>query len=278
LLRPAEDVAPFVSGAISEAANRGELFVEYQPTVNLPGRSLHSFEALVRWHDPVRGRVNPADFIPQAEASGEIIEIGRFVLGESVRQFRAWETDRGERAAPHYVSVNASAVELRQPDYVPRLRSILEEHGLAPERLQIEITESVFVDDVDVMVDRLHEMKDLGVRLAIDDFGTGYSSLRYLATMPLDVMKIDRSFVEGMLGSERMFAVMRATFMLARGLGLAVIAEGVEGEQQEWLLGALGGELAQGFLYSRPLPAEAATRLVRGDASAADPVRTQRAA
>lgn len=260
------------------AAARGDLFVVYQPTVNLPGRSLHSFEALVRWQHPTRGLVSPAEFIPQAEASGEIVQVGQFVQAQAAQQLRAWDVDRGDRTAPHYVSVNASAVELRLPEYVPALRAILQEYGVAPERMQIEVTESVFVDDIDVMVDRLNEMKDLGVRLAIDDFGTGYSSLSYLANMPLDVMKIDRSFVEGMLGSERMFAVMRATFMLARGLGLSVIAEGVEGEQQEWLLGALGGELAQGYLYSRPLSVENATRLVKGDTAAADPVRPQRAA
>jgi EAL domain-containing protein (putative c-di-GMP-specific phosphodiesterase class I) len=270
--------ADATSSDLTGAAARGELFVMYQPTVHLPGRTLHSFEALVRWQHPTRGLVSPAQFIPQAEASGEIVQIGRFVQNQAARQLSIWEVDRGDRAAPQYVSVNASAVELRLPEYVPSLRAILEEHGVAPERMQIEVTESVFVDDIDVMVDRLNEMKDLGVRLAIDDFGTGYSSLSYLANMPLDVMKIDRSFVEGMLGSERMFAVMRATFMLARGLGLSVIAEGVEGEQQEWLLGALGGDLAQGYLYSKPLSVEDATRLVKGDTSAADPVRPQRAA
>ncbi|MFN8638435.1 MAG: EAL domain-containing protein [Dehalococcoidia bacterium] len=254
------------------AADRGELIVHYQPTFKLPGPAFVAFEALVRWQHPELGVISPVRFIASAEASGEIVRIGEVVLDTSVRQMGLWRPSGEASAAPQYISVNASAIELRHPSYVPRLRRILERYRQPPDRIQIEITESVLVDDADVMIERLHEMRDLGVRLAIDDFGTGYSSLRYLATMPLDVMKVDRAFVHGMLESQRGFAVMRATVGLARALGMQVIAEGVETERQEWLLGALGVDALQGFRYSRPLDVERATRTVGGDPTALDPV------
>lgn len=254
------------------AADRGELVVHYQPTFRLPGPTFAAFEALVRWQHPRFGLIAPASFIPAAEATGEIVRIGELVIDTAVRQFREWTRIAGPSDAPEYVSVNASAIELRHPSYVPRLRGILDMYDQPPHRIQIEITESVLVDDADVMIDRLHEMRALGVRLAIDDFGTGYSSLRYLATMPIDVMKIDRAFVQGMLKSQRGFAVMRATIGLARALEMKVIAEGVETEREEWLLGALGVDTLQGFRYSRALDAARATRFVGGDASALDPV------
>ncbi len=254
------------------AADRGELVVQYQPTFKLPGPTFVAFEALVRWHHPQLGVISPVRFIASAEASGEIVRIGEVVLDTAVRQMGRWRPAGNAEGPPEYVSVNASAIELRHPSYVPRLRQILELYRQPPDRLQIEITESVLVDDANVMIDRLHEMRALGVRLAIDDFGTGYSSLRYLATMPLDVMKVDRAFVHGMLESQRGFAVMRATIGLARALGMKVIAEGVETERQEWLLGALGVDMLQGFRYSVPLDVERATRLVAGDPTAAEPV------
>lgn len=254
------------------AADRGELVVHYQPAYRLPGQVFTAFEALVRWQHPEFGLIPPAQFIPTAEATGEIVRIGEVVLETAARQLRAW-SDAGARDMPAHISVNASAIELRHPSYVPRLRGILASHHLPAERIQIEITESILVDDADIMIDRLHEMKALGVRLAIDDFGTGYSSLRYLATMPIDVMKIDRAFVQGMLQSQRGFAVMRATTGLARALDMKVIAEGVETEREEWLLGALGVDMVQGYRYSRPLDVDRATRLVMGDASTADPLQ-----
>lgn len=271
--QPARPTVAFAEPA--GAAERGELVVHYQPTFRLPGPEFTAFEALVRWQHPDFGLIAPAHFIPAAEASGDIVQIGKFVLETAARQMHEWQASRAQ-LAPAYISVNASAIELRHPTYVPRLRGILDAAGLAAECIQIEVTESVLVDAADVMIDRLHEMRTLGVRLAIDDFGTGYSSLRYLATMPIDVMKIDRSFVHGMLESQRGFAVMRATVGLARALEMGVIAEGVETEREEWLLGALGVEMVQGFRYSRPLESTRATRLVQGDTTAVDPVSQNR--
>ncbi len=271
-LQEAPSLATVALADPAGAADRGELVVHYQPTYRLPGQVFTAFEALVRWQHPVFGLIPPAHFIPAAEASGEIVRIGEVVLETSVRHLREW-SDARARELPAYVSVNASAIELRHPSYVPRLRGILAAYAQPADRIQIEITESVLVDDADIMIERLHEMKALGVRLAIDDFGTGYSSLRYLATMPIDVMKIDRAFVHGMLESQRGFAVMRATTGLARALEMKVIAEGVETEREEWLLGALGVDMVQGYRYSRPLEASRATRLVMGDAGAADPLQ-----
>lgn len=248
------------------AADRGELIVHYQPTFKLPGPTFVAFEALVRWRHPDLGVISPVRFIASAEASGEIVRIGEVVLDTTVRQISLWRPTGNTVGLPQYVSVNASAIELREPSYVPRLRRILERYRQPPDRLQIEITESVLVDDADVMIDRLHEMRALGVRLAIDDFGTGYSSLRYLATMPLDVMKVDRAFVQGMLESQRGFAVMRATIGLARALGMQVIAEGVETERQVGFLRRHGCDEVQGFFYGEPVSPDNYARLLENAA------------
>ena len=235
------------------AVGRNEFNLRFQPIVSLTNERLTAVEALVRWEHPTRGAIQPTSFIPLAEESGMIPEIGRWVLTESCRQLVAWDQEFG--SGVDYISVNVSAAELRDPAYVERVAQVLRETGTDPTRLQLEITESLIVEEGHESLDRLNGLKELGIRLAIDDFGTGYSSLSYLTRMPVDILKVDRSFVGHMLDSERVASVVRATISLAHALDLRVVAEGVETVDQQQALRELGCELAQGYLYARPLTA-----------------------
>ena len=239
------------------AVERGEFHLRYQPIVSLADERLIAVEALVRWVHPERGAIPPTALIPLAEEGGMIPEIGRWVLTESCRQLAEWnqQFEHGESVID-YISVNVSAAELRDPAYAERVSRVLRETGTEPARLQLEITESLIVEEGHESLERLNELKELGVRLAIDDFGTGYSSLSYLTRMPVDILKVDRSFVGHMLDSDRVESVVRATISLAHALDLSVVAEGVETVEQQQALRALGCELAQGFYYSRPLSAD----------------------
>lgn len=236
---------------------RGELRLLYQPIVDMTTRRLVASEALVRWDHPTRGTISPAVFIPLAEESGMIAEIGEWVLHEAIRQIAEWEprfAADGDDEGMSYVSVNVSAAELRDPLYAERVGQALREAGVQPQHLQLELTETLLADDGHGLIQRLEDLKAQGIRLAIDDFGTGYSSLSYLSRMPVDVMKVDRSFVSGMQTSDRVESVVRATMSLAQALDLKVVAEGVETlEQQEKLL-TLGETLGQGFFFERPIP------------------------
>jgi len=239
------------------AVGRNEFHLRFQPIVSLTDERLTAVEALVRWEHPVRGVILPTAFIPLAEESGMIPEIGRWVLTESCRQLVAWDQQFGSGGpGVDYISVNVSAAELRDPAYVERVAQVLRETGTDPTRLQLEITESLIIEEGQESLERLNELKELCIRLAIDDFGTGYSSLSYLTRMPVDILKVDRSFVGHMLDSERVASVVRATISLAHALDMRVVAEGVETVEQQHALRDLGCELAQGYLYARPLTAE----------------------
>ncbi len=241
---------------ISSVAERGELRVFYQAIVDMDTGVPVALESLVRWEHPERGLVSPLEFVPVAEETGAIGDIGAWVLEESCRQLSAWEVEQPSwMTSDLYLSVNVSAVELRDAEYVRRVRETMARHAVDPRRVQLEITESVLAEDSSYMLARLGELKALGVRLAIDDFGTGYSSLSYLARMPVDAIKVDRSFVMGMQDSPRMEAIVRATVTMAAALNLNVVAEGVESAAHRDHLGVLGCTVGQGFLYSRPVPA-----------------------
>lgn len=245
---------------LRHALERDELFVEYQPIVAMEsGRALGA-EALVRWNNPARGLVPPADFIPLAETTGLILPIGRRVLQQACLEAYRWASreyshDARRRAAT--VSVNLSARQFQQPGLLNEVREALEESGLAPENLMLEITESVVMDDAEATIVTLRDLKNLGVRLAIDDFGTGYSSLAYLRRFPVDILKIDRAFVSKMVREDdEDTAIVRAIVTLAKTLGMKVTAEGVENENQVHLLRSLSCDYAQGFHFSRPISAE----------------------
>jgi diguanylate cyclase (GGDEF)-like protein/PAS domain S-box-containing protein len=244
---------------LRHAVDRNEFQLHYQPIVDLRERTVRGFEGLIRWKHGQRGMVAPSDFIPAAEETGLILPIGGWVLDEACRQMASWQA-QGATDLPLTMSVNISARQFMQQDLVQQIERTLRQSGLAPEYLKLEITESTIIDNVDSVVAKLLELKSLGVQLAIDDFGTGYSSLSYLHRLPLDSLKIDKSFVNQM-GSDSA-EIVSAIIGLAHNLGLDVIAEGVETEQQRCRLAEWGCEYAQGYLFSAPQRSEHAERLI----------------
>ena len=246
---------------LRQALERKEFHLAYQPVICLPTGRITGFEALLRWEHPTRGAVPPMDFIPVAEETGLILPLGRWVLGEACRQLSVWRA-----AFPAFptlcMSVNLSVKQFCQPDLVDQVREALEENGLDPQHLKLEITESVIVENSAAATDMLHELKALGVQVYMDDFGTGYSSLGYLHRLPLDVLKIDRSFISRMESDNRRFQLVRTILTLAQSVGMATVAEGVTAEAQLRELRHLGCECAQGYLFARPLGAEGAGRLL----------------
>src|ERR1700752_5330215 len=237
---------------LRRACERDELFVDYQPIVSLENQTLIGFEALVRWRHPEFGMVPPKDFIPVAEETGQILTIGQRVLESACRQAREWQT-MYPADPPLFISVNLSVKQFNQPGLVENIASLLQEFQLPPRCLKLEITESVFSDNLDAAVGLLTQLRELGVQLSIDDFGTGYSSLSYLQRFPIDTLKIDRSFVTQMMENEENLAIVRTIVALAQNLGMDVVAEGVETEDQLRLLRKLECENGQGFLFSTPL-------------------------
>jgi diguanylate cyclase (GGDEF)-like protein/PAS domain S-box-containing protein len=237
---------------LRRACEREELFVDYQPIVSLESRTLIGFEALVRWHHPEFGLVSPKDFIPVAEETGQILAIGQTVLESACRQARQWQQTY-PASPPLFVSVNLSVKQFNQPGLVDNIANLLQEFQLQPRCLKLEITESVFSDNMDAAVGLLTQLRELGVQLSIDDFGTGYSSLSYLQRFPIDTLKIDRSFVTQMMENEENVAIVRTIVALAQNLGMDVVAEGVETEDQLRLLKKLECENGQGYLFSTPL-------------------------
>ncbi|MDH0895864.1 MULTISPECIES: EAL domain-containing protein [unclassified Pseudomonas] len=238
---------------LRRAIERGELTLYYQPKLCLTSRTLVGAEALLRWHHPLFGEIPPDRFIPLAEDNGMILQLGDWVLQEACRQMRSWQ----ESHAPFGpLSVNLSGSQLRQPRLVERIAGTLDDFGLAASCLQLEITESFIMNQAEEALLVLHELKSLGLQLAIDDFGTGYSSLSYLKRLPLDILKIDKSFVLGLPGDPDDVAITRAIIALGRSLQMSVIAEGVETKAQETFLASEGCEQIQGYVISRPLSAE----------------------
>ncbi|MFO1195497.1 MAG: EAL domain-containing protein [Burkholderiaceae bacterium] len=242
-----------MEAALRKALERGELLLHYQPQIDLSTGSLVSVEALVRWAHPQLGLVSPLEFIPLAEDTGLIVPIGLFVLETAIRQVREWES---QGLGTLRVAVNVSARQLQGTLLFEQVSRSLVRSGLDPARLELEITESLLMEDAPAAIDLLDRLKHLGLRLAIDDFGTGYSSLSYLRRFPVDALKIDRTFVRDVHSNLESAGVVSTIIALARSLGLEVVAEGVENvRQRDWLLGA-GDIVGQGYLYSPPLPAQ----------------------
>jgi EAL domain-containing protein (putative c-di-GMP-specific phosphodiesterase class I) len=235
------------------AIAKGEFRLLYQPIVSLYDGTTGGVEALIRWERPGVGLVSPVEFISVAEETGLIIEMGAWVLGEACRTVVAFD-DRCLQ--PLRVSVNLSARQLMEDSLLGSVSTALSSSGLAPERLTLEITESVLLADALATVERLEALRRLGVKVAIDDFGTGYSSLGYLRRLPLDSVKIDRTFIERLADDPRQAALVRSIVELCRSLELETVAEGVETESQARRLLELGCEMAQGFHLGRPMPIE----------------------
>jgi diguanylate cyclase (GGDEF)-like protein/PAS domain S-box-containing protein len=240
-----------IDHAMRQALEQGLFRLHYQPQISLRNGQLLGVEALIRWTDAELGIVSPGRFIPLAEASGFIVSIGNWVLQEAVRQAAAWQVG----GTPVVVSVNVSALQFQQADFVDKVAAVLLRAGLEPQLLELELTESILVEDANEALSRLHALAALGVVMSIDDFGTGYSSLAYLKKFPISKLKIDRSFVMGLPQDESDRAIVSAIIGMARGLKLKVVAEGVETLAQRDYLAELECESYQGFLCSQALPA-----------------------
>jgi diguanylate cyclase (GGDEF)-like protein len=234
---------------IRSALALGELALVYQPQLNLGSQRITGFEALLRWHNPKRGLVSPADFVPLAEEIGLIVPIGEWVIRTACHEAAGWPQPLG-------VAVNVSAVQFGSPNLVPTILSALAESGLDPRRLELEITESVLLGHHRSALDVLHKVREMGVRVSMDDFGTGYSSLSYLRSFPFDRIKIDQSFVRSRPDDPSGMAIVRAIAGLGRSLGMTTLAEGVETEEQLARITADGCTEVQGYLIARPLPPE----------------------
>jgi diguanylate cyclase (GGDEF)-like protein/PAS domain S-box-containing protein len=247
--------------ALRRALERDEFDLEYQPIVGLESRQVEGFEALIRWIHPERGRLLPGEFLKLAEETGLIVSMGRLVFERSLAQFRTW-SEAAPAGRELGLSLNLSAKELTQPDLVKQLDDLIVRTGVAPARITLELTESSLMEQADLTLATLQELKELGVRLAVDDFGTGYSSLSYLHNFPIDVVKIDQSFVRRIGESEGSPGLVRAITALGLDLGLRVVAEGVETDHQRDVLRDLGCHAGQGTLFLEPASPDRAGRII----------------
>ncbi|HEX6367625.1 MAG TPA: EAL domain-containing protein [Longimicrobium sp.] len=253
-------------GDLHYALDRGQLRVFYQPIVALEDGRVRGFEALVRWIHPERGLVSPADFVPVAEETGLIVPIGEWVLEQAAHQLTRWHA-RFPADPPLAMGINLSMRQFARPGLVEHVRAVLRSSGVDAAALKLEVTESIVMGDADGAIDALHALKALGVQLQVDDFGTGYSALSVLHRIPLDVLKIDRSFIVAMAGGSRHVAIVRAIIALAAALGLETTGEGVDDPAQAEQLRQMGCTYGQGYLWGRPMEAADAERLL-GEGSA----------
>jgi diguanylate cyclase (GGDEF)-like protein len=249
-----------VRGELAGALDAEQLELHYQPIVDVSSHQVVGFEALLRWRHPERGLISPLEFIPLAEETGLIVPIGRWVLQEATRQAAAWQ-NRSPLGRLR-MSVNVSVRQFQHPDLIGDVAEALQRSGLDASLLTVEITESLFAQDIEETVRKIRRLKDLGVKLALDDFGTGYSSLSYLRRFPIDTLKIDKSFIDGVTTSAEGHAVVAAITQLGQTLHMEVVAEGLETLEQVEALDALGCPLGQGYHFSRPLVAGDAVKLL----------------
>jgi diguanylate cyclase (GGDEF)-like protein/PAS domain S-box-containing protein len=243
--------------ALNEAVPGDQMRLRFQPIVDLPTGEMIGLEALVRWQHPVRGLLGPNEFIELSEENGSVVTIGGWVLREALQTFAVWRAEAPDSLL-RYVSVNVSARQFRHPGFVERVREVLAETGSRPEWLLLEITESLVLHDADQVWRDLRELRSMGIRIAIDDFGTGYSSLSYLSHMPVDVLKIDKSFIDDILHNPQQMALVETIVALARTLDLAVVAEGIELAEHRDALVRMGCPYGQGYLFSKPVTAQEA--------------------
>jgi diguanylate cyclase (GGDEF)-like protein len=255
---------------LSAAIRNGEISLHYQPQASsrktIDGADIIGFEALARWFHPTRGFVPPGDFIPLAEESGLIVEMGAWILREACREAASWPK-------PMQIAVNLSPAQFVNGDLVGVVHQILLDTGLSPGRLELEITEGVLIEDFDRGLSLLRRLKALGVRISMDDFGSGYSSLTYLQAFPFDKIKIDRAFVINLGRNPQSAAIVRAVIGLGHGLDISIVAEGVETQAQLDFLVEEGCDVVQGYFIGRPVPIAQCAALVGRDAPAAEPSR-----
>ncbi|HEU0073553.1 MAG TPA: bifunctional diguanylate cyclase/phosphodiesterase [Dehalococcoidia bacterium] len=258
-----------LGAGLRAAIDHGELRLDFQPEIDLTSGAIVGFEALVRWQHPRQGLLQPLEFVPTAEEFGMIRDVGKWVLRESCKEAQSWA-----RTHPHLansmISVNVSPLEFRARDFVDEINAALNESGLLPQRLKLEIVETALMSDLDSTTATLHSLKELGVKLAIDDFGTGYSSLSYLRRFPIDTLKIDQSFVRQAPGDRKVQSIIKAMVQLSHALDMDVTAEGIETREQLSLLMEAKCDRAQGFLFSRPIARDAVLHYLTAQEKAAE--------
>jgi predicted signal transduction protein with EAL and GGDEF domain len=244
-----------LESGLRAAIVNNEFRLVFQPIFNLDERRIVCLEALLRWDRPGRGTVSPVDFIPVAEDTGLIVAIGNWALNEACRAAAAWPSEVS-------VAVNLSTAQFRNRNLAAQIRATLDQTGLPPRRLNLEVTESLLLTDAETTAKMLHELRAIGIRISLDDFGTGFSSLSYLRSFPFDKIKIDKSFIHDISHSRDSRAIVNAVIDLGRSLGISTTAEGVETEDQLELVRRQGCNEVQGFLFSTPLPAGAVSLLL----------------
>jgi EAL domain-containing protein (putative c-di-GMP-specific phosphodiesterase class I) len=245
--------------AMQQAMERGEISLMFQPQASLDDGSIIGVEALMRWTHAELGAVSPERFIPVAEETGKIVELGRWILEAACREVATWPGNLR-------LSVNVSPVQFELVDVVSEIRETLGRTGLAAERLDIEITEGIFVANARPIIEALQKLRNFGVGIALDDFGTGYSSLSYLGRLPVDKIKIDQSFVKRLPGDQEAGVIIRAVMMLSEALNKVVIAEGIETADQAWMLKMMGCKVGQGYHFGRPKTAAEMRALLADEA------------
>jgi diguanylate cyclase (GGDEF)-like protein len=255
-----------IENDLRRAIQRGELELYYQPVIRLHSGAVVSMEALLRWNHPERGMVGPLSFIPVAEESRLIIPIGRWVIEQACRQVAAWQQLKPDQA-PMSVAVNISARQLADPELISHIEGSVRANRIDPSTLWLELTETAVLEDTDFVERSLRQLKGLGLRLVLDDFGVGFSSLGYLKRLPLSLIKLDRSFVENVPENAHDAAIVRAVCQMAGTIGIGVVAEGVETEEQVRAARDLGCGYAQGFHFARPMPADEVEDLLEREPS-----------
>ncbi len=245
------------------ALERNEISIRYQPIVSEQGTNLKGFEALIRWNNPEVGKVSPTVFIPIAEQIGLISDLGTWILRESVQQLKIWQA---KYQKPLLMSVNVSPRQFQDKSILPAVKAVIQQTGIQPDTLQLEVTEGLFLSASEQLLSSIDMLKQSGIRLALDDFGTGFSSLSYLNRLPFDVLKVDKSFVDGIVANERDRKMIRSIIAIGHGLNMEIVVEGVESPQQVHQLHALKADSLQGYYYSKPLTAqEAEARFLKRD-------------
>ena len=238
---------------LKKAVSNQNFVLYYQPQYYVGNRKLRGVEALIRWEDEDSHLISPATFIPVAEKNGSIISIGKWVVEESIRQYAVWRKQFG---FPFIVSINISALQYKRDDFVDSILSVLNKYQVSPSEIELEITESVLIDDFQSVYEKLKILRDCGIRISLDDFGTGFSSLSYLKKLPIDTLKIDKSFIDTVLTDSATRVITESIINMVKSLGFDSIAEGVENEKQYKYLHSIGCDVIQGYLFNKPLPAE----------------------
>ena len=252
-MQTALDERAALEAGLRRALSRDELILHVQPQVNAE-RQLIGAEVLLRWHPPNQPMVLPGDFIPLAEDTGLIVPIGLWVLDQACAELRRWADEPG--MAELYMAVNVSARQFRQPDFVTQVADALSRHAVNPQRLKLELTESLLLDNVEDVVEKMQALRRLGVRFSLDDFGTGYASLSYLKRFPFEQLKVDRSFIRDIMTNSDDAGIVRAIIAMGNTLRLSVVAEGVEDSEQHAYLVRHGCSLFQGYLFGKPMSFE----------------------